>query len=868
MKNCLYLFVALLLVDTACFAQPEINWDKTLGGAGQDEAYSLLITSANDLIVSGISTSNTSSYKSENARGYVDYWIIKLAPDGSRIWDRTFGGSGVDQLRSTAFTSDGGMLLGGYSSSGASFDKSENNKGGYDYWVIKTDANGNKLWDRTYGGSSLDYLTVVSTTFDNGILLGGYSNSPLSSDKSGASKGGFDFWIVKLDANGNKLWDKTFGGSSDDYLNSVAATPDGGFILGGSSTSNATGDKSENNKGEYDYWIVKTDSLGNKLWDKSFGGSANDDLKIIRISETGELILAGTSSSNASDDKSEDHIGYGDYWVIKTDSNGNRIWDNTLGGIYIEGLNAASLYPDGSILVGGISDSNAGGDKFENNRGSDPASYDYWIVKISPSGEKIWDKTLGGDYYDILFATAISMDREAVMAGYSLSNVSGEKSEPGLGNRDYWVIKLATEIIPEDESDTIPPAFSNIPDDIVTYTDPGICGSVITWTPPTVTDNGEIISLVSSQKPGELFPVGETIVTYKAQDDGGNFSEATFKVTVIDRDPLIKEAVLSENSIQVGDQVSLEMIVDDNNITKVDIYWAVGNPEALLVHDNKIHGSHIYDYPGFFTIYVDLADVCSKRTFGQRVTEISVQKSDNASVAGFGSFYSKPGNYFSNPNIDGPAFFGFYAKNEMLLDNTRLLTGSFNFQFPEARVHFRSTDVKLAYISENEAIFKGEGRLNQRQGYEFTVISADKNPDRIRIQIKDTQTEDIVYDTQSGPADLNNSPDVPVFGFINMKIDPPVYHHPGGFCYGPYPNPFSDHFKIHYRNNDSGPVRIHVFDMRGRLIHSQEFQPDGSEDYAIDLSDQQLSDGIYFVKINQGRKWTSYKVFKKRQGGW
>src|SRR5690606_29481094 len=135
--------------------------------------------------------------------------LIAQAPD--KDWDKTFGGISNENLYSTIQTSDGGYLLAGYSDSSNSGDKSENSKGGNDYWIIKTDASGNKQWDKTIGGSSYDILCSAIQTSDGGYLLAGYSASSISGDKSENSKGGFDYWIVKMDASGNKQWDKTFG---------------------------------------------------------------------------------------------------------------------------------------------------------------------------------------------------------------------------------------------------------------------------------------------------------------------------------------------------------------------------------------------------------------------------------------------------------------------------------------------------------------------------------------------------------------------------------------------------------------------------------------------------------------------------------
>ena len=155
-----------------------------------------------------------------------------------KIWDKTFGGSDTDEIISMITTSDGGYLLGGSSNSNSSVDKSENSRGNYDFWVVKVNANGQKQWDRTFGGLGEEKLAGVIATPDGGFLLSGHSGSSAGGDKTENSRGGFDFWIMKINANGQKQWDKTFGGNNTDYFGTIISTLDGGFVIGGNSTSN------------------------------------------------------------------------------------------------------------------------------------------------------------------------------------------------------------------------------------------------------------------------------------------------------------------------------------------------------------------------------------------------------------------------------------------------------------------------------------------------------------------------------------------------------------------------------------------------------------------------------------------------------
>ena len=230
----------------------------------------------------------------------------------AKLWDKTFGGTQSDELTTLQQTSDGGYILGGVSDSGISSDKSQVHKGIFDYWVVKLDASGIKTWDKTIGGSADEELYSIKQTTDGGYILGGLSNSGISGDKSQASKGGGDYWIVKLDASGNKLWDKTIGGISWDNFTAIQQTSDGGFILGGYSESGVSGDKTQASKGMEDYWVVKLDASGNKIWDKTFGGNNQDRLFSLQQTADGDYILGGWSNSGISGDKTQASKGFED----------------------------------------------------------------------------------------------------------------------------------------------------------------------------------------------------------------------------------------------------------------------------------------------------------------------------------------------------------------------------------------------------------------------------------------------------------------------------------------------------------------------------------------------------------------------------
>jgi gliding motility-associated-like protein len=431
-------FVFSCLLNLQAQTAPNKLWDKTFGGISHDYFESLNQTSDGGYILGGWTDSGIGGDKSQANKGYYDFWIVKLDVSGKKIWDKTFGGNNWDELHSVQQTSDGGYILGGGSYSGISGDKSQPSHGGFDFWVVKLDANGNKLWDKTFGGSYTDKIQSLQQTSDGGYILGGTSDSGISGDKTQASKGRMDYWAVKLDASGKKLWDKTLGGSGDDFLYALQQTTEGGYILGGFSSSGISGDKSQAFRGVWDQWVIKLDANGNKLWDKTFGGNDYDDLFSLQQTSDGGYITGGRSSSGISGDKTQPSRGGTDYWVVKLDASGNKVWDKTFGGNNTDDLHSLQQTSDGGYILGGVSQSDISGDKSQANKGN----YDFWIVKLNANGNKTWDKTFGGNSEDWLSSLQQTPDGGYILGGHSGSGNSGDKSQNFQGGLDYWVVKL------------------------------------------------------------------------------------------------------------------------------------------------------------------------------------------------------------------------------------------------------------------------------------------------------------------------------------------------------------------------------------------------------------------------------------------
>ncbi|KAA9327303.1 T9SS type A sorting domain-containing protein [Adhaeribacter soli] len=456
----LFLLSAFLLSSVLANGQTKI-WNKAFGGSANDELEFLEYTNDGGYILGGSSASGSSGNKTQPSRGGMDYWVVKISSQGKKQWDKRFGGSGRDELKVIRQTCDGGYILGGSSDSPESGDKSQNRRGtvGTDYWVVKISSKGKKQWDKTLGGTSTDGLTDLIQTKDEGFLLGGWSSSGSGKDKSEASRGGNDFWVVKLTSSGSKSWDKTFGGNSADDLKAVLQTPDGGYLLGGASVSVVSGDKTDPQKRfcddecEFDMWIVKIDAKGRKMWDRTIGGVGGEQgegVQAMVSTKDGGYLLGGTSDSGAGADKTEPNKGFysdsQDFWVVKINATGVIQWDRTIGGPGNEALGAMVETKDGGFLLGGRSNSDIGGDKTEAPKDNDINYDDYWIVRLTATGNKLWDKTYGGSGDDKLTTLDKAGPNKYVIGGSSDSPISGDRTKQNFGGYDYWVVKLEENV--------------------------------------------------------------------------------------------------------------------------------------------------------------------------------------------------------------------------------------------------------------------------------------------------------------------------------------------------------------------------------------------------------------------------------------
>lgn len=381
----------------------------------------------------------------------------------SKKWDKRFGGDMEENFSSIVQTSDGGYILGGWSKSSIGGEKSEACRGSFDYWIIKIDSNGIKQWDKTYGGTDDDRLISIKLTNDGGFICGGKSKSGIGGDKTEPAWGNNDYWIVKLDSLGNKQWDKRFGGTGGDEFSEIEQDEVGNYYVFGSSTSPLSGDKTQSNWGSDDYWLVKTDSVGNKLWDRRFGGISTDRYCTLSFASNNTIMLAGWSGSDISGDKSVPRWDLnGDFWIIKIDTSGTKIWDKRYGGIGYDAPSIVLPTFDGGFLLSGISYSNLSGDKTSPLCISSASYSDYWLVKIDSAGIKEWDNDFGSDQSEYQFTIYQTLDSGFVISGLSYrGNDICQKTENNLTYHQNWVIKTNSLGVKEWDKTIFGPSVSN-----------------------------------------------------------------------------------------------------------------------------------------------------------------------------------------------------------------------------------------------------------------------------------------------------------------------------------------------------------------------------------------------------------------------
>ena len=413
-------------------------WEETIGGSKHDWLQHAFQNSRGNYVFSGYSYSGISEDKNSKSKGFGDMWIFETNLQGEIVWQKSFGGDWMDMIHKTLELPDATYLLAGTSYSHISGDKTENARGDRDLWLIKLDANREIEWQRTYGGSGPEDLDDILFTNDGGFLISSTSKSPPSGDKITTSYGESDLWVLKLDSSGEIEWQKSYGGEENDSYSRITETPNGNFFIAASSASGVSGNKTLPSRGLGDFWVFEISSAGEINWQKTIGGDNGDHFTDFEVTPDGGYLLVGSSGSDISGEKTVALRGVIDVWLVKIDRAGNIIGQNAYGGSSTDIPEDISRSPESGYWIGAMSASDVGSEKSEPHVGGG----DHWMFKIAENGEMCWDKTLGGTKWEQPNTGLVDMSDDYLMGGWSNSNASGDKSEDAIGEYDIWITKL------------------------------------------------------------------------------------------------------------------------------------------------------------------------------------------------------------------------------------------------------------------------------------------------------------------------------------------------------------------------------------------------------------------------------------------
>jgi hypothetical protein len=289
------------------------GWSKTFGGIGGDAGRSVVKTSDGGYAIAG--------YKYVNSTVGIDVYLVKTDASGTIQWSNTYGGVLTDFGCSVTRSSDGGYVIAGWTDSFGAGSK--------DVYLVKTDATGNMQWNKTYGGTSGDYGYSVIQIGSEGYVIVGYTNS--------FGAGNADVYLVKTNLVGTMLGSMTYGGSNIDLGYSVIQSTDGGYVIAGYTNSFGAGNN--------DVYLVKTDATGNMQWNKTYGGTLNEEGRSVIQSTDGGYVIAGYTNSFGA--------GNNDVYLVKTDATGNMQWNKTYGGTFDDdGLSVVQSSDSGYVIAG------------------------------------------------------------------------------------------------------------------------------------------------------------------------------------------------------------------------------------------------------------------------------------------------------------------------------------------------------------------------------------------------------------------------------------------------------------------------------------------------------------------------------------
>ena len=405
---------------------------QTFGGSKNDVAKSVVSTVDGGFAVLGYTQSLDGDITDKATENY-DFWMLKFDSEAQLEWNKTYGGSGDERGRSLIETSDGGYALLGYSDS-SDGDVSSNN-GNRDFWLVKINASGVLLWEKSFGYEGVDEGASIIETSDNHLMLSGVLDVTASGGEGNQGRfstrhAGGDYWAIKITPTGDIVWSRFYGGTFTDSPTGIKETLNDGLISVGGSDSNDV--DISNNKGSYDFWIVKSDRNGDIVWEKSFGGSEIDEARDVISDGTGNHIIVGDTRSNDQDVAFNN--GAADLWVIKVSNSGELLWNTSIGGSNFDVARSISTTFNNEFIIAGSSRSSNG--DVSKNQGQNDA----WVLKLDNSGQLLWETTIGGSEIDFSY-DAVQINNGTIVAVGETNSSNGDIID-NKGFTDLLIVQI------------------------------------------------------------------------------------------------------------------------------------------------------------------------------------------------------------------------------------------------------------------------------------------------------------------------------------------------------------------------------------------------------------------------------------------
>ncbi|MBX2907285.1 MAG: T9SS type A sorting domain-containing protein [Taibaiella sp.] len=358
MKSILLSIIALLWSYWGIAQAPPISWEHSYGGSDYDEVKQICPSGDGGFVFAG-STYSLDGDITSVMHGNADCLVMKINSSGGLLWQRTIGGSSMDRASSILRAADNGFIIGGYTASDD--DDVTGNHGSGDAWIVKLDDTGGIVWQKCYGGTGFDYFFSVIPCIDGGYFAVGNTNSTDGDVVGyGATSSLQDLWAVKVDAAGAIEWQQTMGGAMGAIGRAALQTSDSSYVIAGYTIS-TDGDVTGNHGG-VDNWVIKLSSNGTVLWKKCYGGSYLDACVAICPAAGGGVMLAGQTVSTDGDVSHfyGGDINGGDAWIVKLDDTGAIVWEKSYGGSGNEQANSIRPATGNNYIIGGWTESRDG----------------------------------------------------------------------------------------------------------------------------------------------------------------------------------------------------------------------------------------------------------------------------------------------------------------------------------------------------------------------------------------------------------------------------------------------------------------------------------------------------------------------------